>query len=632
MAVILNSNDCHSQTCHTLSIQPPAYLLLRDTSIHVLHDTTITVCEQYILLTESNGYTFYDKLLSASDKHLFLKDVYRMVLSGPPPDTALQKMKLIQAQDVYKPYAGKPISKIRIQVLKPFGPVVADTNRPIVTDLERGLNSTHFNTREWIIRDKLLFSENDKVDPMIMVENTRMLTNLSYLQDASITVMPSQGDSVEVLVLVKDKFPWLIIPRINSPSYIQLYAKQANIVGLGQGLGLETTYQTSSQPKIYMSQINYTVDNVYKLISGDFNYQVANNNQLIQLRFDRQLIPAKVHWGGGIEISQTAQNIITDPTHQDKSLYYFKYMYYDVWMSHLFTLNKFVSAKNAGKVFVIPGIRFNKTNYSEHPLVNIDTNSQFYNYDFILGNLVLARQDYYRTNYLTNFGKAEYLPFGFNTSITAGYSWTEFMNKPYLGLGFALTTHINDFGFLLGRLDVGSHFVGNLQQGALKANLLFLSDLHETANNKYRFKSEFGFTTGINRFTNDLLYLGDQYGIIGLSKETFYGQQRIFAEASIIDYTSMYFAGFRVALIGFVSAGTLGPEDIKIFNRQLISSFGGGVYIQNDFLAFSSLEFKMAYFPYTPQGVSHFGFTFSSENLLNRINFLFTKPQQVVYQ
>jgi len=103
-------------------------------------------------------------------------------------------------------------------------------------------------------------------------------------------------------------------------------------------------------------------------------------------------------------------------------------------------------------------------------------------------------------------------------------------------------------------------------------------------------------------------------------------------ESSVINYTSLYFAGFRLALIGFASVGTIGPQDTKLVNRRLVSSFGAGVYVQNDFLVFSSVEFKVAYFPVTPPGVSHFGLTFSSENLLNRINFLVTKPRLVAYQ
>ena len=615
-----------------IELKAPSYLLLRDTAIHILHDTTVKICEQYILLTEQNGYYFYSKLNTASDKHLFLKDIYKMVLASPPPDTVLQKQNMIKAEDVYQRFSGKPISKIRIKVLKPFGPTIADTNRPVITYVERNLNPTHFISRDWVIRNKLLFNEKDTINPLLMVENTRLLADLSYLQDAAIIVSTAQGDSVEVLVLVKDKFPWLAVPNIISTSNVRIYGQHANIFGLGQSLGFEGTYLSNSTPKIYLSRANYSVDNVYDQIGAELNYQVDNNNQLYQVRFDRKLIPNKVNLGGGLEISQTSQNIITDPTYVNKSLYYFKYMVYDAWASYLFPAKKILPFIRQRALYIIPGISYSKKNYSEYTWVNIDSNSQFYNYDVILGNIVLAKQGYYRTNYLTNFGKAEYLPYGFQASITTGYSWTDFMKKPYMGLGFYVTTHINKFGFIFGKLDAGSHLIDRLQQGAVSINVLYLTDLLETKRNKFRLKSEISFTTGINRFTNDLLYLGEAYGFLGLKKESFYGQQRLFMESSVINYTSLYFAGFRLALIGFASVGTIEPQDTKLVNRRLVSSFGAGVYVQNDFLVFSSVEFKVAYFPVTPPGVSHFGLTFSSENLLNRINFLVTKPRLVAYQ
>ena len=71
--VILIPDNCQSQNCNAVEIKAPSYLLLRDTAIHILHDTTARICEQYILLTEQNGYHFYSKLNTASDKHLFLK-------------------------------------------------------------------------------------------------------------------------------------------------------------------------------------------------------------------------------------------------------------------------------------------------------------------------------------------------------------------------------------------------------------------------------------------------------------------------------------------------------------------------------------------------------------------------------
>ncbi len=620
------------QDCHTITAVAPAYVLLPNKAIHITRDTSFTVCENYILLTKQNGYNFYNKLLTASENHVFLKELYKMALASPPTDTALQKQNLLNAEDVYKPFTGRPIRDIRIQVLKPFGPTIMDTTRPVITYVEKALNPTHVNTRDYVIRKKLLFEKHDTINPLILVENARILTNLGFLQDASIVVTPSVGDSVDVLVLVKDKFPWLAVPNIVSSTKFDLYLRQANIMGLGQSAGVGLTLDTKSKPQFYMSSIDYSVNNIYQLIDGELSYDVGNNSQNIRLDLTRQLIPTKVNLGGGLTISNNAENLITDPTYLDKSQYYFNYMYYDAWASYVIPLKKILPHFKSGNVYFIPGISFSKTNYSQRPTVTPDTNSQFFNYDYLLGNLVVSKQDYYRTNYLLNFGKAEYVPYGFQASITGGYSWTEFMEKPYAGLGLGVTTHINHLGFIFGKIEVGSHFTDGWEQGAFKFEAIHLTDLIVKKRNKFRVVTEFTITSSINRFSNDLLYLGEEYGFVGLSSQSFYGQQRTFLETTFIDYTPFYLFGFRVALLGFGSVGTIGPQEMKLGNRQLLTNFGVGAYVRNDFLAFTSFEFRVAYFPVTPSGINHIGFSFSTQNLLDRLNFLYTKPQQVVYK
>ena len=55
--------------CDTVKIVAPAYLILNDTSIKVLHDSTAIVCNRYIVITKKNGYSLYSKLVGESQKH-----------------------------------------------------------------------------------------------------------------------------------------------------------------------------------------------------------------------------------------------------------------------------------------------------------------------------------------------------------------------------------------------------------------------------------------------------------------------------------------------------------------------------------------------------------------------------------
>ena len=618
--------------CDTVNIEAPAYLILNDTSIHIKYDSTAIICDRYIVITKKNGYSLYSKLVSESKEHPLVDKLFNMLIASGNQDTMLINKAIMDAEDAYTPYTGKIIRNIKIQVLGPFGPTISDTSLPVISTWGEALNKSHINTRRSVIERKLIFKVNDTINPFELVENTRELTGLPYLQDATIIVSNSTGDSVDVLVLAKDKFPWLPGATFYDFTHVSTYLKQVNLLGLGQSLGAGLTLDTKSAPVFYLSDVNYYVNNIYNQISGGINFHVSDNEQTYQLLLNRDIIPLSVRLGGGIELSQKQENIVIDPTDIDKSSWFFKYRYFELWSSYLFYDKEMLRKRMKEHTYLIPGVALYKREYLFRPTVSLDSNSMYNDYTHLLANIALARQNYYRTNFLLGFGEAEYIPYGYQLCITGGYSWAEFMQKPYVGFSVATTKHFNKLGYLIAELEVGTHFSNKIEQGAIVTNLSFLTNLYKKGRYRFRILTSLNYTDGINRFTNDLLYLGEDYGFIGINKKTWYGKQRLFFEADYITYTPWYIFGFRFAIIGFCSAGMLGSDDYSIFRNQLISSFGIGVYVKNDFLAFNSFQMRVAYFPVTPDGISHFGISFTTIGLINQLSFLNTKPHIVGYK
>ena len=617
--------------CDTVYITAPAYLVLNDTSIHLDHDSTAIICDRYIVLTKNNGYSLYSKLVGETKEHPLFDKLFQMLIAAGTQDTMLIKKAIMQAEDAYTPYSGKVIRMIKVQVLDPFGPTISDTSLPVLSTWGKAINKSHINTRKSVIERKLLFKVNDTINPFELVENTRDLAGLPYLQDATIIVSNTTSDSVDVLVLVKDKFPWLPAIDIYDINRMTAYLKHVNVMGLGQSLGAGVTMDTKSAPLFYLSDVNYFVENLYKQVSAAVNFHVSDNEKTYQLLLNRDIIPLSVRFGGGLEVSQKEENIVIDPTDINQDGWYFKYRYYELWSSYLFYDKELLKKRIKKHTYIIPGVALYKREYLYRPFVSVDSNSMFNNYTQMLGNIALVRQNYYRTNFLMSFGKAEYIPYGYQFTITGGYSWAEFMNKPYVGIGIATTKHIDKFGYVFANLEVGTHFTDKVEQGAIDASLTYLSSLHQKGRYRFRVLTTLNYTDGINRFTNDLLYLGEDYGFVGVNEKAWYGKQRIFFEADYITYTPWYFFGFRFAMFGFFSAGMLGSDEQNVFRNQLLTSFGLGIYVQNDFLAFNSFQMRVAYFPVTPDGISHFGISFSTIGLIDQLNFLHTKPHIVGY-
>jgi len=370
---------------------------------------------------------------------------------------------------------------------------------------------------------------------------------------------------------------------------------------------------------------------MYKQISAAANYKVSDNDQTYQIKLNRNIIPLSVRFGGGLELSQFQENIIIDPTYVDESAYYFKYNYFHLWNSYLF----YEKTKDRNKhehAYIIPSTAIYKRQYLYRPFVSIDSNSIYANYTNLLGSIALAKQDYFRTNYITSFGKAEYLPYGFQFSVTGGYTWSEFNNLPYFGAKVLSTTYVEKVGYIFTDINIGSHFTDKLEQGAINVDLSLLTSL--LTKNRYRYRAlvSVKYTTAINRITNDMIYLGDNYGFIDMSDHAWYGKQRLFLEIDFITYTPWYFLGFRFAIFSFGSIGLIGPDKQSIFHNQILSSVGVGLYVKNDFLDFSSFQIRAAYFPITPDGISHLGITFSSFGLIKSLNMLVNKPQIVEFK
>lgn len=636
LTALLLSSYAYSQVaenrCDTVKIVAPAYLILNDTSIHLNHDSTAIICNRYIVLTKNNGYSIYSKLVGETKKHPLFNKVFQMLIASGTQDTMLIKKEIMNAEDAYNTYSGKIIRKIKIQVLKPFGPTISDTNLPVISTWGKAINKSHIDTRPIIIERKLLFKVNDTINPFELVENSRDLAALSYLQDATIIVHNSVGDSVDVLVLAKDKFSWMPGINIYDFTHMSVYLKQVNLLGLGQSLGAGVTLNTKSSPVFYLSDVNYYVENIYKQISGAVNFNVSDNDQTYQLVLNRDILPLSVRLGGGLEITQKEENIGIDPTDINQEAWFFKYRYYELWSSYLFYDKEMLKKKMKDHTYVIPGVALYKKEYQYRPFVSIDSNSMFNIYTNLLANIALVRQNYYRTNFLKSFGKAEYIPYGFQFSVTGGYSWAEFMNKPYAGIGIAGNKHFNKLGYIFAEFEIGAHFYDKVEQGAINLNLSYLSNVFKKNRYRYRLLTTVSYTDGLNRFTNDMLYLGEDYGFFGIDDKAWYGKQRLFLEADYITYTPWYFFGFRFAMYGFISAGMLGSDEYSIFRNSIISSIGIGVYMQNDFLAFNSFQMRLAYFPVTPDGVSHFGISFSTIGFLDQLSFLYTKPHIVVYE
>lgn len=631
-AYLLGQNQGTGEvSCDTILIKGNKFIVLEDSLIFIKKDSLIRICKDTKLLTYENGKDFYDYLRKGVEKNRFLLDIYNSVVTTPTIDTMPAAGRVYKAEEKFLPFEGASIRRIYIKRLAPFGTSIKDTLSSKKTGLNRSLNRTHIKTQEWIIRKNLLFKRMDTINPMQLAENARLLSQLPYIEDASISIVNTEADSVDILIITRDKFPFAGYPIIRKVDNFSVYLWNQNFFGLGHTFRNGITYNAETTPNFYWSQLNYHIQNITHFVNGEINYQVSDKSQVYSIYLERALIPTFVRWGGKLMLSDRLEQIVFDPDDANYKEYMFAYKDFDVWSSYLFTLNKLASKDK--QTYLIPGTRYAERRYTERPFVAMDSSSRFFNSVYIMTNLVLARQNYDITNYIADFGKIEYFPYGYQARINVGYTWAEYYSSPYLGAGFDITHYIDGVGYLSSTLEMGAHIEkGHLFQGALNTDVYLTSILKPIKSHHIRFFTGLSYSQGINRQTSDRLYLDNEHGIVGLTNYAFAGDQRLSYGLRIVDFTPWNILGFNIATYASFDGGWIAPKETALFGSNMVSGIGIGCYIKNNFLVFDAFQVRFSYYPVTNGNDSHLGFEISLIPLFRQINFLNTRPRMVLFE
>jgi len=204
---------------------------------------------------------FFDSLKIKASKNQLTKKLYSFVIVNP--DTTFKKQFTVTSDAGYLRYAGKKIRKIIIQRLNVFG---ADINNPSSKEpnkIENLLNKTHFNTNESIIRKNLIFSEGDKISPLSLSDNERILRQLPYIEDARIIVVPVSDEENDIIVYTKDVYSLGGSYDYKALKKGSLSLFDKNIFGMGHEFGLDIPYN-NTLPDSPGFGAHYIADNIAK--------------------------------------------------------------------------------------------------------------------------------------------------------------------------------------------------------------------------------------------------------------------------------------------------------------------------------------------------------------------------------
>jgi len=590
---------------------------LQWTNLNYLHAK-----DSAFLLNKIKSDQFYDSIISKASKNKITKTAISWLLINNNHQESNFRTENLKNEDYYKIYSGKKIRNIEIVKLDVFGPNINSNDSHTAKWFEKAGNKAHFKTRDFIIRNNLFFKPEDVVDPKLMLDNERFLRELDYMRDASILIAEIQDKPgyVDVMIIVKDVFSLGAYVDLYNTNSGEISIYENNIAGIGHRFEGSLLYNTLYDPFTGYA-FNYKINN----ISGTFietriNHYKAFETERTGIDINRRFITYQTKWAGGLGIYQVSklENIRkTDTVLTDVRL---NYSTQDIWLGRSFLLrtNNWQYQKSTRLVL---STRYINNTFYKGPEVSERYNFQYHNNQIALISIAFTRQKYYKSNLIYGFGKTEDIPIGMLIQFDAGLEKDEFFKRPYIGLQYSQGNYFPKIGYLNLHTSIsGFYYENKTEQGVFRIKTQAISNLHYFKKLKLREFLSINYIRGINRFSDEKVYLNSN-DITGFSSDNLYGLQKLAFHSELVAFSDLYIYSFRFLFFGFGDLALIGPENQSIFRQKLYSGLGLGFRVRNENLVFKTFQVKFAFYPTVPADTEQFYYLISGENYTKPANF-----------
>ena len=519
----------------------------------------------------------YDSIQSKTSRRAVPRMLYKVLFVKPVLDTT-SSGRVTDESRMLEPYAGKTIGDITIE------------RRQIFDQggnwLERTANKTHMLTRDRVVRRDLFFKPGDRFDPQLVVRNKQLLRSRSYISDVDVAVLPDSLDSTRVNLVITTRDSWTISADagLHSGGRTMIGLSDANIFGTGNKLKFMTNFNRKDF-SYGGNMVEYEIPNVLgSFYTADFAAGRDFYNSTLDLGLRKEFLRPTDYEIGLTYSDLKAKRYMIE---QDTSLLV-KERNLDAWGGYSHYMRKI------GASAFLTG-RYNYRRVSRRPEVGPNLNPAFHDQDALLVGAGLYREKFYTANMIYGFGTREYLATGYKAELTTGYAWGEFNNAMYLGMSYE-TGGFRSLGYIMGGVTLGSFIdldTGMWQQSAVDFDLRWFSNLFLFKRSRIRQFLALNYTQGWNRGhgNNESIRFTRENGMQAL-KEHIIGTNRMILNTETVVFSPYQPLGFRIAFFGFADFGLIGYSP-NIFKNDFFTSFGLGVRLRNERLAFNTIQIRL---------------------------------------
>jgi len=550
----------------------------------------------------------YTNLKLRMSKTKFSRGVYRLLFRDVYNQGKVTEVKEIETNP-FTPYEGMVIRKIIVRQLDILGESVYDTTRK-GNQFERFLSkSLHTNTRERIIRKSfLLFTEGDEIKAQVFKDNERLLRKNKTIVDARIVVIPRTDVTwqADIIVLVQDAWSLNFSGGFSSFNKFNLGLENVNVNGTthSQLTRIRWDAKDTLNAKFQFRTV-YTVPYIGKtFITGQASLIWERDIKEQSIRFYRSFLTTETKYAGAAEaghssIAQYKRRI--DNTDVPIPRFETSYNYYDIWLgrSYKFPFKNTLLTENSR---IVTAIRYNRYDYRDRPVVTADSNKIYWNKSAILVSLGYSNRNYKRDVLIYGFGRTEDVPVGSLFALTLGQEHTEFGQRGYTGLQYAVGKYLPDnLGYMYLLLNAGTYYKNKkTQQGVLSGQANYISNLIPFRYSFFRQFVTFRYTHGITRDPVDYLNISRDQGIRGITSDQLIGTKRFTLGTETVFFSDKSLLGFRIAYFAFADLGLVNSEPRSIWSGPIYQGYGFGIRLRNENLTFNTVQLRLGFYPNIP--------------------------------
>ncbi|WP_434037037.1 hypothetical protein [Formosa sp. 4Alg 33] len=560
----------------------------------------------------------YEKIKTYSRERKFTKAIHKLIFKTPNRKTP-KKADKKSIDKEYLSLHGHPIRSITIETLDPFGYSATDSTKTPDKWIDEFGNKAHIKSKNFAIRNILLFKEKTDLDTLLLNESERLIRSQSFIRSVKIDAKKASqtSDSVDVKIRVLDSWSFIVKGSI-STSKTRVILNERNFLGFGHEFNNAIEKRYGNNNTGY--RFNYVVPNIKNSFVRSEIYYNLDTEGFYQkkLNIERTFYSPLTKWAGGIYIDEQFRKDSLPDFQNELSYENFKYRTNDFWAGHAFNIFKGKSIEER-TTNLITSVRYLNVAYKESPSKAYDSINYFSNENFYLGSVAIASRQYVQDRFIFRDGIIEDVPIGLVTSITSGYQRKNEENRYYLGTNFTIAEYFK-WGYLSGTVGAetflnhsraeqttinfgASYFTNLIPLGSkwkmrqfIRPQIILGFDRLNSIADRVSLNENvepFGFDRNY--------YLRDTYtaGIPGFNANI-YGTKKVLLAMQTQFYSPWNLLGFRLNPYLNFTAGTIGGQQTSLSDSKLHSSFGVGFIIRNDYLVFSSFQLSLSYYPEIP--------------------------------